>query len=142
MGDAPMTSTKYRKVQRFFWSSHWFRKFWKNSWSFMIIMFKSVNFFGMFGATVLRGKNTILRIFSEFLELIYSRKKWNWKKMFLKLESANKLQKFWKNSQKCIFLVKITMIFFRIVGVDVRLRKMFEIFDRVSLWRFDEFDNL
>ena len=62
--------------------------------------------------------------------------------MILRLESGHLLQKFWKNSQKCIFLWKMTVNFFRIFWVNMRLRQIFKIFDRVSRWRFYGLDNV
>ena len=47
----------------------------------------------------LRQKNLLLGIVSEFLELMCTWEKIKEKNMFLRLESAYLLQKFWKNSQ-------------------------------------------
>ena len=53
---------------------------------------------------------------------------------FFILPRANKFQKFWKNSQRYIYLLLITMNSFRIFRVNVRPRKILQIPDSVRRW--------
>ena len=42
--------TPYQKIKKIFWDAHWLQKFWKNSCSFTVVKYTSVNFFRTFGA--------------------------------------------------------------------------------------------
>ena len=70
----------FDSIQRLFWAAHWLQITWKSAWLFMVRKYRSVNFFRIFWANLCLGK------------------KQKRKNLFLRLESAYYLQKFWKKS--------------------------------------------
>ena len=113
---SPVTASPYREFRRFFVGANWLQKFWKNSRSFIVNIYTSMNSFRIFklNGHLLTSQTCFFR--------------------FYILPIANRFQKFWKNSQKYIYLPWITLNFFRIFGVIVRPRKICEIPDRVMRW--------